>query len=56
MESGLPNEALIYDRTGTVLLAGVQEAVVGGRPAWFLPGTSASTPAPPLPASVHSSG
>lgn len=33
--------------------AGVQAAVVGGRQAWFLPGTSASTPAPPLPANVH---
>lgn len=34
--------------------AGVQEADENGRPAWFLPGTSAATPAPPLRAAVHS--
>jgi membrane peptidoglycan carboxypeptidase len=33
--------------------AGVQAATVNGRQAWFLPGTSAATPAPPLPANVH---
>jgi membrane peptidoglycan carboxypeptidase len=33
--------------------AGVQQAVVSGRPAWFLPGTSAATPAPALPANVQ---
>jgi len=36
--------------------AGVQSAVVDGRPAWFLSGTSAGTAAPPMPASVHASG
>jgi len=33
--------------------AGVQAATVNGRQAWFLPGTSPATPAPPLPANVH---
>jgi membrane peptidoglycan carboxypeptidase len=33
--------------------AGVTTSVVSGRPAWFLPGTSAATPAPALPATVH---
>jgi membrane peptidoglycan carboxypeptidase len=33
--------------------AGVQTATVNGRQAWFLPGTSAATAAPPLPANVH---
>src|SRR5262249_48745490 len=36
--------------------AGVTSSVVGGRPAWFLPGTSAATTAPALPASVHVAG
>jgi membrane peptidoglycan carboxypeptidase len=34
---------------------GVQTATVNGRTAWFLPGTSPATPAPPLPANVHAS-
>jgi membrane peptidoglycan carboxypeptidase len=33
--------------------AGLQQATTGGQPVWFLPGTSASTPAPALPANVH---
>ncbi|HEY7202203.1 MAG TPA: transglycosylase domain-containing protein [Candidatus Dormibacteraeota bacterium] len=33
--------------------AGVTSAVVSGRPAWFLPGTSPETPAPALPAGVQ---
>ncbi|HXM55928.1 MAG TPA: transglycosylase domain-containing protein [Candidatus Dormibacteraeota bacterium] len=33
--------------------AGVASSVVSGRPAWFLPGTSAGTPTPALPAGVH---
>jgi penicillin-binding protein 1A len=33
---------------------GLGHATVGGQPAWFLPGTSPSTPAPPLPAGVSS--
>jgi membrane peptidoglycan carboxypeptidase len=33
--------------------AGVESTVTNGRPAYFLGGTSALTPAPPLPASVH---
>jgi membrane peptidoglycan carboxypeptidase len=36
--------------------AGVQEATVNGRAAWFLPGTSATTPAPPVPAGVQLTG
>jgi membrane peptidoglycan carboxypeptidase len=36
--------------------AGVQAATVDGRQAWFLPGTSAATPAPALPANVQVSG
>jgi membrane peptidoglycan carboxypeptidase len=32
---------------------GVQAEMVNGRPAWFLPGTSRATPAPPLPPTVH---
>jgi membrane peptidoglycan carboxypeptidase len=36
--------------------AGVQAADVNGRQAWFLPGTSAATPAPALPSNVHTSG
>jgi membrane peptidoglycan carboxypeptidase len=32
---------------------GVQETTVDGRPAWFLPGTSAAMPAPALPPGVH---
>ncbi|HXM57150.1 MAG TPA: transglycosylase domain-containing protein [Candidatus Dormibacteraeota bacterium] len=34
----------------------VRAADVNGRPAWFLPGTSPATPAPPLPANVHVGG
>ncbi len=33
--------------------SGVREAQVDGRTAWFLDGTSAATPAPPLPGSVR---
>ena len=36
--------------------AGVQPATVNGRLAWFLPGTSAATPAPALPSNVRTSG
>lgn len=36
--------------------SGVQAAVVSGRQIWFLPGTSAATPAPPLPGNVHPAG
>jgi membrane peptidoglycan carboxypeptidase len=36
--------------------ADVEAATVDGRPVWFLPGTSAATPAPPLPADVHVGG
>jgi membrane peptidoglycan carboxypeptidase len=32
---------------------GLEAITVNGRTAWFLPGTSPSTPPPPLPASVH---
>jgi penicillin-binding protein 1A len=35
---------------------GLQSATVNGRAAWFLPGTSAATPAPALPSNVHPSG
>jgi membrane peptidoglycan carboxypeptidase len=35
--------------------AGVTGDIVDGRQAWFLAGTSASTPAPPLPANAHRS-
>jgi membrane peptidoglycan carboxypeptidase len=33
--------------------AGVQSDTANGRQAWFLPGTSAATPAPALPPTVH---
>jgi membrane peptidoglycan carboxypeptidase len=33
--------------------AGVESTTVSGRQAWFLPGTTAATPAPSLPPSVH---
>jgi membrane peptidoglycan carboxypeptidase len=33
--------------------ASLQTAVVNGRPVWFLPGTSATTPPPPTPPYVH---
>lgn len=36
--------------------AGVQAATVNGRQAWFLPGTSAATPAPALPSNVRTNG
>jgi membrane carboxypeptidase/penicillin-binding protein len=36
--------------------AGVTSAIVNGRTAWFLPGTSAATPAPPLPPNVRAAG
>lgn len=36
--------------------AGLGTIVVNGRPAWFLPGTSPTTPAPALPANVSASG
>jgi penicillin-binding protein 1A len=32
---------------------GVEPSIVSGRQAWFLPGTSAATPPPSLPPSVH---
>jgi membrane peptidoglycan carboxypeptidase len=36
--------------------AGVESATVNGRAAWFLSGTSAITPAPPMPSGVHLTG
>jgi len=36
--------------------AGLQAATVDGRQVWFMPDTSAATPAPALPANVHTSG